>query len=431
MNPMRVYLPSKRHRTYWIEFKDHQGIWRRLSGYRAKNTSHRCGERIMRLVEARQNGDGPPIELSDWLQSMPEKMRKKLVRWGLIDRRRFAQALPIRLETEAWEANKAELDEKGQPLTHLASWKQDLLDSNNTPQHAKDQVAYVRRLLTSINVIYASELTADAVKAELATRRRAGLSESGSNHYLQAIKQFTHWMRVKGRSPDNPLELLEAVKTQEEPPHQRRPLTVEEFQQLASYLKDFGRYPKQRATWTGYDRLMLYWTAVSTALRLGALRGLRVADFHFGDDRSGVTLPAHLAKNRKDHEILLPPDLAGKLKAYFEDADPADPAFPIPGDNGVVDTLRKDLAAAKVAAKTEQGLIDFHAFRHTAITWWLDVYELNPRRVMELAQLSSLELVMRYSRRFRLADSSYLDRAPVIHLDAKPKGKKNLRAKAS
>ena len=83
--------------------------------------------------------------------------------------------------------------------------------------------------------------------------------------------------------------------------------------------------------------------------------------------------------------------------------------------HSIVAMLRRDLAGAGIIATWDTGeVVDFHSFRCTAITWWLDVYGLSSKRVQQLARLKTLRLVERYSRKFRLTDTAWLSNAPKL-----------------
>ena len=160
---------------------------------------------------------------------------------------------------------------------------------------------------------------------------------------------------------------------------------------------------------------MIYWTAVSTAYRQNELRSLKRANFYLDEQPPSIALKAHKAKNRRDGDVPLAGELAAALFDHLGVLHPTAMAFWFPSSaRNIVEMLRRDLRGAEIEEKNDHGLIDFHSLRHTAITWWLDEHELNPRRVATLARLGNLELVMRYSRRFRLEDTDWLDRTPVM-----------------
>jgi integrase len=376
----------------------------------------------MLLVRAKADGYAPPVELSDWIANMKPQMSARLILWGLLRRRRVEGDLPILFVPVEGEDPLAETDENGRPLTLLEDWRQSLLADNCTPRHADDHAGYVRRLFVSMNIDSVKQLSddelAEDVKRELRRRRdKLGLSESGSNHYLQAVKQFCGWLRKPKRIlPVNPLVDLSSVKQQTQRPHERRPMTKDEFGRMLNVLMPMDQAPGRGHAWSGRERALLYWLAVSTSFRADALRHLRRCDFNFEADRPYVSVPAQHSKNRKYHEMLIPRDLAEHLRGHLQHKAPGAPAFNMPRPNAVLEHFRKDLAAAKVDEKTPEGLLDFHALRHTAITWLLVLYRLPPREVMDLVGVSSLALLERYSRGLRVRSTDYVDKAPRFEL---------------
>lgn len=96
--------------------------------------------------------------------------------------------------------------------------------------------------------------------------------------------------------------------------------------------------------------------------------------------------------------------------------EPNDPVFPLPATSGsIVDMLRRDLKGAGIPWKLATGeVVDFHTLRSTAITWWLDVDGLSPKRVQVLARLKTLALVQRYSRNLRIEDFGWLEQGPKL-----------------
>ena len=82
--------------------------------------------------------------------------------------------------------------------------------------------------------------------------------------------------------------------------------------------------------------------------------------------------------------------------------------------------FRRDLTGAGIPWQLPTGeVVDFHTLRSTAITWWLDVHGLWPKRVQVLARLKTLALVARYSRNLRLEDFGWLNRGPKLIVNAR------------
>ena len=112
----------------------------------------------------------------------------------------------------------------------------------------------------------------------------------------------------------------------------------------------------------------------------------------------------------------IPRDLADALKKYIAEPEPDDRVFPFPSTSGsIVDMLRRDLDGAGIPWSLPGGeIVDFHTFRSTAITWWLDVRGLKPKRVQVLARLKSISMLNNYSRNLRIEEFDWLDEGPNL-----------------
>ena len=122
------------------------------------------------------------------------------------------------------------------------------------------------------------------------------------------------------------------------------------------------------------------------------------------------------SKNKQKGEVPIPSELAAALKTYVAGLEPDDVVFPFPSTSGsIVDMLRRDLDGAGIPWQLPSGeVIDFHAFRSTAITWWLDVDGLKPKRVQVLSRLKSISMLNNYSRNLRIEEHGWLDQSPRL-----------------
>lgn len=223
-------------------------------------------------------------------------------------------------------------------------------------------------------------------------------------------------MAFKELDKPNPLVGLKLPGPETNIKYERQPLTVKQFNLLTAYLLTFERYENQRSQWTAYDRLMIYWTAVNTAFRQREMRRIRKWNLYLSERPAVIGLKARDTKNKEKGEVPIPRDLAAALKKYVAHLGDDDLVFPFPATSGsVVDMLRRDLEGAGVPWKYPGGeVVDFHALRHTAITWWLDVVGLKPKRVQILARLKTLRLVYNYSRNLRIGDFDWLNKGPKL-----------------
>lgn len=400
---MHLVAPHGRKRKWDIRFRNHDGVVVKVPGDPDKQIARRIGDRVEMLVKARQNADPPPVELRQWIEQMPSTLSRRLVGLGLLDQRRI---------------------ERGKPLAEHINKYGEIVAArkSNKPRHSSQQESKVRRVCEGMKATVFAELTAKGLLDYLASLDIALSTRRG---YIIAMRDFAGEMVRLGVAIQNPFEWVEAPGAYENPEYERQPLTVGQFRKLTTYLGTFVRYPGQHSRWTAYDRKLIYWTAVRTGYRQGELRSLRKLNLHLDVKPAAISLKAKDAKNKTAGEVPIPADLAAALKKYVADHEPADRIFPMPLTAGsVVDMFRRDLKGAEIEWKLPGGeVIDFHALRSTAISWWLDVDGLSPKRVQILARLKTLALVQRYSRNLRIEDYSWLDRGPKLVVRAQRRSK--------
>jgi len=122
---MRVYRPKRKTKTgqmrpyakWYVEFKDHTETTRRLPAFGDKKPSEELGRKLEKLVMCRANGELPDRTLTDWLESMPPKLRDKLAKIGLLDARNVAAGKML--------------------AEHLDDFQQSLVAKGDTEKHAR------------------------------------------------------------------------------------------------------------------------------------------------------------------------------------------------------------------------------------------------------------------------------------------------------
>ena len=151
-----------RSRKWYVEYKTADGVRRRVPGFSDKPATQQLASELERQAAREQT--------------------------GLVDR--F-------------------LEHRKRPLTeHADDWHKTLLDKGGTPEYARLSVTRVRAVLDGTKAIFWPDLDANRVSAFLAERRRAGLAIETSNHYSRRVKQFSRWLVMSKRVPDNPLDCL-------------------------------------------------------------------------------------------------------------------------------------------------------------------------------------------------------------------------------
>lgn len=392
---MHLIRPSGDRQVWTPRFKNWDGHLVSVPGCRNKNDARRRGERCLLLVNSKHNGDPPPVELSKWLANMEDDLYQRLLKLGLIDRRRREQVKPI--------------------AEHIVQYQKAVLArKSNTAAHAKQMAANVKNICEGLNIETYSEIQHHDIAVWLNER---GSAPRTQEYYLTSMGDFCKWMLRTKRATENRMEGASKPSGQKDEEYERRPLTVKEFRRLMAYLDTFERYENQQVAWTAHDRKMIYWTAVCTGYRQNELRSLKRANLFLDESPATIDIKAKNAKNRTAGSVPIPTELALELNKYTAQMHPASSAFPIPIQRNTVSRFFKlDLKGAEIEREWETGeVVDFHALRTTAICWWLDEYGLSQKRVQILARLKTLRLVERYSRKLRLsADTSWLSNAPSI-----------------
>src|SRR5262249_35406638 len=152
------------------------------------------------------------------------------------------------------------------------------------------------------------DLQPSAVVGFMANLRQQGKSIATANHYLTAIKGFSRWLWKDRRIGVDPLAGLSKLNNVEtDIRRQRREFSQEEVDWL---LKTTKRSDRGFRYLSGEDRHALYLTAAATGLRVSELASLRPGSFCLEETTPFIRLQAAYAKNRKEAEQPLPPDVA-------------------------------------------------------------------------------------------------------------------------
>jgi len=265
------------------------------------------------------------------------------------------------------------------PLSnHLDDWKRSL-ESQGVADGGSLTTNRARWLLDESKAAFLGDLVPSRlVDALERLAKREDFSLQTQNFYLGSIKQFARWLESDGRIEANPLRHLKGKNVALDRRHDRRAFSQEE----AAWLLQATRKAQTRAGLTGEDRFWLYRTALATGLRAGELGSLKREAF----DDGFVVLGAKQTKNRREACQPLPKALWEKIQGWLQGKPKGEPVWP---GNWVKNrsagkSLREDLLEARQAWLAQggnpeadtllwedsKGLFgDFHALRHTAITW--------------------------------------------------------------
>lgn len=197
------------------------------------------------------------------------------------------------------------------------------------------------------------------------------------NEYQTAWNVFLDWLVHKDRLDTNPIkDRIRRARVKPEHRQKRRGLTLDEVSALLSVA---GR------------RELLYLTAIGTGARLGELRQLLWSDVHEAATDPHVVLRAETTKNRKGRTQSISAELAGSLAAARPSATSPRVFRRMPSHH----TVEKDLKAAGIDKRTEEGVVSFHSLRHT-FTTIVARQTKDPRLAQRLADHADITTTQRY-----------------------------------
>lgn len=333
--------------TWSIDFRDHQGIRRRVAAFKDKRSSEQLGQLLERLADVRRVGIEPSAEDSERIEGLPDKLLTRLSEWGLVSRRRVRARKPL-----------------GE---HFADYLDSLRHNDLNTRHIATVKQQVSAILSHGKWSRVADIEPDTVARFLAKRRNAGeLSATTSNHYLKHFRAFLNWMVDQKRATANPVASLKKIN--EEP--DRRLLRASLLPaQVATLISETRKAPT-RWNMAGKERAMLYRLAIEHGLRSGELRSLTVESFDLDATPPTVTLRAGCSKHRRqDVQPLRSDTAAAALRSLFASKHPASQAFKMPHRANCASMLRDDLADAGIPATVKHAgvvhRVDFHALRHT------------------------------------------------------------------
>ena len=325
-------------KNWYLSFIDNQQIRRRFAVSAYKREAERIAEKVQQLLDT---GGVLPPDLQSWFNKQPQKIRGKLIEFGLVDDR----------QQKSLDNQKKLLSE------HLEDFYAGLLAKGNGSRYSEQVKSTVENIFDKCGFRTWGNIDANKVYTFLAdSRGEKGIGQRTFNYNLKAVKQFCRWMVKDRRVTYNPVDYLDCI-TQTEFKHKRRALTLDEQRKLLEAAESGAEHHNL----TGYERSLVYTLAIQTGLRANEIRSLTVGAFDF--TASTVTVPAAYTKNKDVACINLKQETAARIKAYFVGKLPHTPAFKMP--NQPAKMIKADLKAAKIPYETPNGIADFHSLRHT------------------------------------------------------------------
>ena len=367
---------GKKHQcSNWTIVFTHNDTQIEFPGFTDRRASAELGRKLERLVALRVAGEQPDAGMVPWLEMLPLRMQKRLVKVGLLDPERAAG---------------------GQSLSeHLVDWQTTLLAKGSTEKHVRLMVSRAKKVFKGCGFRFYTDIKASKVQQYLAALRREtedkdGISAQTFNFYVQAVKQFCRWMVLDRRASENPVAHLAGLNVRTDRRHDRRAQTVEECRKLLTTTKS-GPF---RYNMSGPERAMLYQLALETGLRANELRSLTCESFDLDASPPTVTVQAAYSKHRREDTLPLRQETASALRSFLASALPDTPVFHMPDSTHTARMIRADLADANIPYRDTGGRVaDFHSLRHTFISN-LANSGVHPKTAQALARHSTITLTM-------------------------------------
>ncbi len=286
-------------------------------------------------------------------------------------------------------------EERERPLDVLLSeYETHLRAKANTERHVSLTLKRIRSLVQATGGKTLADLDASSISSRLAIwreRTRNPVSVSTSNHYARAIKSFSRWLWIEGRTHDDPLLTIRLLNARVGRRHVRRTLTQAELKCLVhatetSHKTLCGLTPK--------DRAMLYTLATYTGLRASELASLSPAAFDL--EAKTVTVQACYSKRRRNDTLPIHASLVESLRAWLgrKNGTLWRGTWAARRCANTARMLRSDLKRAGIPYRDDKGRVaDFHALRHTFITQ-LARSGVHPAKAKALARHSTITLTM-------------------------------------
>ena len=249
-------------------------------------------------------------------------------------------------------------------------------------KHAASRRRHLAWAPTELNLELVSDLIGSLAKVEKALRKLRMDGRHGKTiaNYAESVGAFCNWCVLRGYLDDDPLKNLKGFDTA--PASRRRALTPEEIWRLFNVAP-----PKRR---------LLYQVACATGLRANELDSLTVG--HFDPLRGGLHLDAEWTKNRKAGFQPLPSALVPILVESCEGKCTSEKLLDVPSHTAR--SLEIDMESAGIPKWTEEGKIDFHAFRTTFTTLVVES-GANVKEAQSLLRHSTPEMTMNIYARAR------------------------------
>jgi len=397
---MRLYKPSyidregKRQKVarYYVDVFDSNRIRRRTPAFIDRRASEALGRNIEALVGCRSAGLEPDVKLNQWIQTIPERLLKKLVSWGLI------------------EGQRTEITKT---LTgHITDYAKTLEAKGHSADYVVRTENRLKKIVSDCRFSYFRDITKSAIEIYLGKLKKDGYSNTSRGHYLGTLKSFLNWAQLDQRIINNPIAKLE------NPARDSARKGILNPEQFVHLIKTTAEKNVLVGRITGQERAVLYALAGCTGLRRKELLNLAWGDINLSGANAFVRVRASIAKNGKEALQPIPPAMAAVLQALKARIRPNDDGRVFVSFGRWINTaglIRDDLIAAQIPLKDKDGNeVCFHSLRNSYISFLAN--SVTPAKVIQtLARHSDPRLTFNtYARTFEESEQKAMNFLPNI-----------------
>ena len=227
-------------------------------------------------------------------------------------------------------------------------------------QHVVSTVQRCTSIIESCKFITMADIDAVKVQTYMGAMKR---SASTQKHYLTAMRNFCNWLVTHKRMEATPLDSLVAPNVEAGRVRVRGVLPQPDFDKL---LVATANGPVVEGA-TGKERCVMYVVAAVTGLRKSEIASLTKPSFDFSGEIVTVTIAASDEKSKRGNVLPIPVAWVPVVRAWVESVSDG-LLFPSAARR-TAEMLRDDLAAAGLSDRIGDTVIDFHALRHSFVTW--------------------------------------------------------------
>lgn len=311
----------------WYVELTHANRPRRCPAFTGKRESEKLGELLVKMsADVSINGRLVDADLCKNVPGLPERIRKLLAKWGIL---------------EPQQANVgADLD------VLLDRWQSSMTAHGSSEAHAAQQRRRVNALCRRAGFKRLRDIDRGRLERALADWRMEAekpISGTTSNYIGQAVGSLCRWAQRERIINSNPLVGWTPIKVDDR--IERDALDPEEQSRLVAETE--REDAPIRCGADGKMRGMIYRLSLATGLRAGELRAVVVGDFDLSEDQPVLHLHASGTKNKRGGEQPLPQSIVPMLREHLQGELPAAPAFKLPPVEKLSQMFRADLIAAR------------------------------------------------------------------------------------